>query len=73
MVTGTQENYEICGFCTEYDNDDYYCPHQGEMYPEDTCDGFTGDDQAKRDRLEAQATDVAERETHRREVEGEIE
>lgn len=60
---------EICGFCTEYDSDLLYCPHQeGEMYPEDTCDGFQSEED-----LEAQRVDAAERENHRREVEGDIE
>ena len=57
-----------CGFCTKYDNDNYYCPHMGEMYPEDTCNGFQSEEE-----LEAQKVDAAERENHRKEVEGEIE
>lgn len=35
----------ICGFCTEYDVDNTYCPHRGEMFEEDTCDGWKGEDE----------------------------
>jgi len=39
------KDIEICAYCTEYDTDNYYCPHKGEMYPEDTCDGWTGEEE----------------------------
>ena len=59
-----------CGFCTEYDCDNYFCPHEGEKYPEDTCDGHQSEEE-KEAKLEAQAIDAAERENHRKDVEGE--
>jgi len=36
---------ETCGFCTEYDPDNCYCMARGEfeIYPEDSCDGFTSE------------------------------
>ena len=70
--SGLQLIEEICGFCTEYDCDNYYCPHRGEMYPEDTCDGFRSENELTPEELEAQRVDAAERENHRKEVEGEI-
>ena len=62
-----KSRYQTCGFCTEYDDDNYYCPHEGEMMPEDTCDGFISEVDK-----EAQEVDAAERENHRKDVEGEI-
>lgn len=63
----------ICGNCTEYDCDNYYCPHEGEKYPEDTCDGYRSEEELTEEGLEAQAVDAAERENHRKDVEGDIE
>lgn len=57
----------ICGFCQRYDSDNCYCPHHGEIMEEDTCDDFQSDEE-----LEAARTDAAERENHRKEVEGDI-
>lgn len=36
---------EICGFCNEYDSDNCYCMARGEfeLYEEDTCDGWEGE------------------------------
>ena len=65
-------DYGTCGFCTEYDCDNYYCPHEGEKCPEDTCyDGYQSEEE-KEEELEAQRVDRAERENHRKDVEGEI-
>lgn len=59
----------ICGFCTEYDSDNCYCPHHGYGIMEtDTCDGYQSEEE-----LEAAKVDAAERENHRKDVEGEIE
>lgn len=66
--SGLEEVKRICGLCTEYDSDNSYCPHRGEMFEEDTCDGFQSEEE-----LEAAKADAAERENHRKDVEGEIE
>ena len=60
---------KICGFCDHYDSDNCYCMASGEyeIYEEDTCDNW-----CNKDWFEAQATDAAERENHRKEVEGDI-
>jgi len=63
----------ICGFCTHYDDDDSYCPYEGDVCPEDTCGNWTGDvELLTEEEIEAQRTDRAERENHRKDVEGEI-
>ena len=67
------EDKMICGFCTHYDDDEVWCPYKGEVYPEDTCSNWTGDvELLTEEDLEAQKVDRAERENHRKDVEGEI-
>lgn len=70
-------DYKTCGFCIEYDCDNCYCMARGEfeIYPGDTCDGFTPEPEPflTDEEFEAQRTDAAERENHRKDVEGEIE
>ena len=61
----------ICGFCENYDQDRMWCPYEGEMFPEETCDKWTED--LSEEEREAQVQDGADRENHRRDVEGEIE
>ena len=64
-------NKEICGFCTEYDCDNYYCPHEGEVYPEDTCDNWTNEvEQLTEEEMKAIKGDY---DAHVIMVEGEIE
>lgn len=60
---------ETCGFCTEYDCDNYYCPHRGEMMPEDTCDGFTPEVEPLTE--EEKKEILGDMEAHRIMVEGE--
>ncbi|PKP62223.1 hypothetical protein CVT91_00095 [Candidatus Atribacteria bacterium HGW-Atribacteria-1] len=68
-------DYETCGFCTEYNSDECYCPHRGEMMEEDTCDGFTPETEL----LEPKLTDEEKKgilgdiEAHRIMVEGSVE
>lgn len=67
-----KENNYTCGTCKHYDSDNCYCMATGRygMYEEDTCDGWEDDNEPTEEELEAAKTDAAERETHRREVEG---
>jgi hypothetical protein len=62
------KNNLICGFCKHYDPDNCYCMASGrhEIYREDTCEYWESDID-----YEAQKIDAAERENHRKEVEGE--
>jgi len=62
-----------CGNCKHYDSDECYCVANGEhkIYPEDSCECWEG--RFTEEELESQRTDTAERETHRKEVEGDIE
>ena len=64
-----------CENCRHYDPDECYCMAIGEheVYPEDTCDNWEADNGFTEEELEAARTDAAERENHRKEVEGEIE
>ena len=41
-----EKDIHICGFCKHYDSDNSYCLMRGEyeIYEEDTCDGWEGDD-----------------------------
>ena len=59
-----------CENCKHYDPDECYCMANGEheVYPEDSCDNW--ESEPTEEELEAQAVDAAERENHRREVEG---
>lgn len=43
----------ICGFCYHYDPDINYCPFEGEVYAEDTCDNWTEEPELSDDELEA--------------------
>ena len=63
-------DYGTCGFCTEYDCDNSYCPHRGTMYEKDTCDGFTPEAELL---TEEEMKDIkGDMEAHRIMVEGEI-
>ena len=65
-------NNYICGTCKHYDSDINYCPLQGTIYEEDTCDKWIDDNEPTEEKIEAQAVNAAEAENHRREVEGKI-
>ena len=64
----------ICGTCKHYDSDECYCVARGEfeLYEQDTCDGWTDDNEIELTDNE-KAGIVGDREAHRRMVEGEIE
>ena len=64
----------ICGNCKYYNSDTMCCDIHlecGEVYENDTCDDWADDNEPTEEDLEAQRTDSAERENHRKEVEGE--
>ena len=65
-------NNYICGTCKHYDSYINYCPLQGTVYEEDTCDEWTDDNEPTKEESEAQKVDAAERENHRKEVEGDV-
>ena len=67
------EQTMICAYCTEYDCDNYYCPHKGKevtLMPEDTCDGFNPKAEQLTEKEEKDI--VGDMEAHRIMVEGEI-
>lgn len=41
-----QESRHVCGFCKHYDSDNSYClvRSEFEMYEEDTCDDWEGEE-----------------------------
>ena len=45
-ISGKENNY-ICGNCKYYDSDLCYCEARGEfeLYEQDTCDGWTDDNE----------------------------
>lgn len=68
------KNDYICGMCKHYDSDNCCCMASGmyEIYEEDTCKNWEGENELAEEDSEAQRTDSAERENHRRDVEGEV-
>ena len=44
-MSKTKKDICICGFCKHYDSDNSYCMARGEheIYEEDTCDGWEGE------------------------------
>jgi len=58
----------ICGNCKRYDSDNNYCPLHGEVYEEDTCDDWKGDNEFTEEEQQEILEDI---EAHRIMVEGE--
>jgi len=70
----SNENDYTCGMCKNYNSDMCECeihPEYGLMLEEDTCDDWEDDNEPTEEEIEAQRTDAAERENHRKEVEDE--
>ena len=65
------KNDYICGTCKRYEDCFYASGGIDQIGEDDTCEDWEGDDEPTEEELEAQAVDVAERKTHRKEVEGE--
>jgi len=61
---------EICGNCDEYDCDECYCPHMGEMFEADSCEGFVN--KAEDLTVEEKRGIIGDLESHRIMVEGDF-
>ena len=75
MSVKEKENNYTCGTCKYYDSDLCYCEITGEfdLYEEDTCDGWTDDNEVEPTEEEKRDI-IGDRKAHERmETEGRIE